>query len=186
MVMPAVKSWEELEEWLGRDLGVEIQGADPVEFSAIRRELEVLEFDCPLHYDDAAARSAGYEGMIAPNHMAFTFTVPPAWAPGDPTVWTSADPNLWKPSGMVSRHVSTPTTASFATDVESEYFAPMYVGDRLTARDARVVKILPKTLRVGTGAFVTIEWKVFNQRDEHVATMRSTSFRYNPVKAEQR
>ena len=60
-------TWEDTKSWIGRALSVpEGEGGDAVEAGTIRRRLEVLEFGCPLHYDEKVAKEAGYKGVFAP------------------------------------------------------------------------------------------------------------------------
>src|SRR5919202_1821824 len=47
-------AWDDMLAAVGRDFsdGKTSYGVDPVERSALRRYLEPLEFDCPLHFDE--------------------------------------------------------------------------------------------------------------------------------------
>lgn len=73
-----------------------------------------------------------------------------------------------------------PTTGFFATEYDVEYLRPAVVGDTLCRRGARLVGCLPKETKVGGGAFLTWETDIVNQRNEVVAHVRSSFFRYNP------
>tara|TARA_B100000315_G_C14141986_1_gene391760 strand:- start:303 stop:542 length:240 start_codon:yes stop_codon:yes gene_type:complete len=72
------------------------------------------------------------------------------------------------------------TTASFATDVEIEYFAPVCVGDVLTTKGRKLVSVTLRETRVGYGAFTVFESEIHNQRGELVAKMRNGGYAYNP------
>lgn len=170
-------TWEEAESFLNQNLEPVI-GVDAVERGAIRRECETLEFDCPLHYDDAIAREAGYKGIIAPEHMVFTFGMQAYWSPGDPLTQPGDPPKIIQ---QAYQQVPAPGTHRFATGYETEHFAPMYVGDRLKST-TRLVSIVRKRTRVGDGAFMTFETTYTNQRDELVCIARMTLFRYTPDK----
>src|SRR5207237_4493080 len=76
-------TWEDAESWVGRELA-QYQGADDVTVGDIRRRLEVLAWDCPLHYDEAVARQYGYRTVVSPATMLMTWAMPAYWAPGDP------------------------------------------------------------------------------------------------------
>src|SRR5258708_1089564 len=54
------QAWQPMIDAVGTDFsdGAEVQGADEVERGAIRRFLEPLQFDCPLHYDRPLRQSA--------------------------------------------------------------------------------------------------------------------------------
>src|SRR5699024_5373791 len=60
------REWEPMRQEIGQDFstGEESAGADVIEKGAIRKFLEPLEFDSPLHYDEAVAKEYGYEDVI--------------------------------------------------------------------------------------------------------------------------
>ena len=97
-------AWQPVIDAVGRDFGggEVIEGADAVEQSALRRYLEPLEFDCPLHHDERVAREHGCAGVIAPLASYFTFIAPPLWRPGDQPVFTSDERDA-QPEGLGSR-----------------------------------------------------------------------------------
>lgn len=169
-------SWEETEAFLGKVIKVS-EGADAVEPGSIRRWLEPKEFDCAIHTDEAAARAAGHDGIVAPATMAFTYGLPAYWQPGDPPAKAGDEPRQI-PIPVIF-DVPAPCTLSFATSVEIEFFEPMRLGDRLTVTH-RLVDITRKTLRVGDGAFLTQQDTYTNQRDEVVAVANLVIFRFNP------
>jgi len=169
-------TWEETESLLGKQIGQNV-GADDVEKGSIRRWLEPKEFDCPLHYDEQAAKSAGYDGIVAPSTMVFTYGVPPYWQPGDPPARPGDSPK-----GIpipVIFDVPAPCTLSFASDIEIEFFAVMNIGDTITCT-SMLADITYKTLKVGKGAFLRQEDTYTNQRGEVVAVSQLTIFRFVP------
>ena len=170
--------WDETEKYLDTVIG-EVVGPDAVELGSIRRWLEPKEFDCPLHYDDEVARSAGYDGVIAPGVMAITYGVDAYWKPGDPPA--SADDPPTQISIPVIHDVPAPCTLSFATSVSVEFFKPMNLGDTITLT-SKLVKIEHKELRVGKGAFLTQEDTYCNQNGEKIAIVLLDIFRFSPPK----
>lgn len=56
----------------------------------------------------------------------------------------------------------------FATDTEVEFLRPLYPGDTLR-QVGRLVSVTRKRLKVGDGAFFTVEIEFINQNDETVA-----------------
>ena len=169
-------TWEETESYLGKVIG-EDTGVDAVELGSIRRWLEPKEFDCPLHYDQKVAGAAGYDDVIAPNAMVFTYGLPAYWAPGDPHAQPGDEPPQI-PIPVIF-DVPAPCTLSFASSVDVEYFKPMVVGDRIT-RTSRLTNIHRKELRVGKGAFLRQEDTYTNQRGETVAIVNLDIFRFVP------
>ena len=169
-------TWEEAEALVDKELRTDI-GIDKVEEGSIRRRLETIEFDCPLHYDDETAKEAGYKGIIAPYSMALTYATTPYWKPGDPL--TKLDDAVKIISIPVLDNVPAPTSLSFATDFDIEFFAPMYAGDRITTT-TKLNSIMYKELKVGKGAFFVQETTYKNQREEVTAVSHITIFRFDP------
>ena len=176
--------WAETKEFVGRDILLEPKtGIEPVERSAIRRQMEVLEMDCPLHFDDAVAKQYGYGGVFAPMHMVQTFQVSSLWQPGTPSIWTTDEKHFTVSgtgrAGKVEQ-VPTPGTAGFVTDLEVEFLKPLYVGDRVTQVTQTLLDVNPRKTRVGDGAFTTYESFYENQSGERVARQKMTSYTYVP------
>jgi acyl dehydratase len=165
----------ELETWLGRETVHE--GVDEVTLNDIRHKLEVYCFDCPLHYDEAVAQAHGYRTAVAPLAMTGLWMVPPYWTPGEPPPFA---PGLRERNGTFRRmEVPEPFTRGFNAASEWEAFEPLYPGDRLRST-SKLVKIEPKTTRVGTGAFITSESRITKQTGELVMITRGTGYRYDP------
>ena len=169
-------TWEEAERFLGKVIGEDV-AADAVELGSIRRWLEPKEFDCALHTDADAARSAGYRDVVAPSTMVFSYGLPAYWAAGDPNAQMGDEPRQI-PIPVIF-DVPAPCTLSFASNIDMEFFEPMYVGDRIS-RTSRLVAIEHKELRVGKGAFMTQEDTYTNQDGEKVAVVLLTIFRFVP------
>jgi len=168
-------TWEEAQSWVGRELGRSV-GADDVTLGDIRRRLEVLAWDCPLHYDETVARQHGYRTVVAPATMLMTWAMPPYWEPGD------ARPELDDPALIPSYpfcRIPAPGEFIFATGSETEYLEPVYPGDRITATSV-LREMTRKRLSVGDGAFFLIETTYAKQTGEVVGIERLTVFRYSP------
>jgi acyl dehydratase len=168
-------SWADTERCLDQVVA-HLTGPDEVNRADIRRRLEVLAWDCPLHYDDDVARAHGYRGVIAPATMLMTWVIPPYWSPGDPPP-TPADPPMFPSLGLC--RVPAPGEAGFVTSCETEYFEPVYPGDRITATSVPT-EVVRKTLAVGDGAFITVITTYTKQTGEVVGTERTVIFRYTP------
>ena len=174
-------TWEEAESFLGKVIGEDV-GVDAVELGSIRRWLEPKEFDCDLHTDAAAAKAAGYRDVVAPSTMVFSYGLPAYWAPGDPYAQMGDEPRQI-PIPVIF-DVPAPCTLSFASNIDMEFFEPMYVGDTIT-RTSRLANIAHKELRVGKGAFMTQEDTYTNQDGENVAVVMLTIFRFVPPEREE-
>ncbi len=182
-------AWQPVIDAVGNDFGDGeiIEGADAVDPSALRRYLEPLEFDCPLHYDAQVARRQGYPGIVAPLASTITFAVPPMWTPGQAPIFTSDERNA-QPEGVTGRRLLTglepPHTGYFAADFEIDYLLPVVLGDRLARTGVKLVGCQPKQTGVGRGAFMTWAYEVQNQRSEAVARFRVTMYVYSSRPAE--
>ncbi len=169
-------SWEEAESYLGKIIGQDV-AVDAVELGTIRRWLEPKEFACELHTDAAVARSAGFDNVVAPSTMVFSYGLPAYWAPGDEHASIGDEPRQI-PIPVIF-DVPAPCMLSFASNIDMEFFEPMVVGDVIT-RTSRLKSIDYKELRVGKGAFMAQEDTYTNQRGENVAIVLLTIFRFTP------
>ena len=171
--------WSEAESYVGRDILLEPKiGVEVVERSSIRRQMEVLEMDCPLHFDDAVAKAHGYDGVFAPLHMVQTFQVSSLWGPGQPSLWATDDPFFTvQGTGRAGKitPVPTPGTAGFVTDLEVEFLRLLYIGDRVRQVSQVLLNVNPRRTRVGDGGFLTYESFYENDRGERVARQKMTN-----------
>jgi acyl dehydratase len=177
------RAWEPVVARFDQDAGgKEIRwGADCVERGAVRRILEPLEFDCPLHYDQRVARSFGYPDVIAPYTSAVTFAMGPLWSPGT-VAFPSADRNAQPVTLVIDpREYPAEATGLFATDFEVEFSRPPVVGDRLGGTGRKLVDVALKVTRVGRGAFLKFESQVVDARELPVLTTRTGLFVYEPL-----
>jgi acyl dehydratase len=170
-------TWEEAEAMIGSTIAT-MSGADAVSVADIRRKLEVIGWDCRLHYDEESARRHGYETVVSPVSMARVWAMPAYWRPGQHTL--GVDP------------MSTPIPATdipgigdtlIATSVRMEYMAPVYPGDLISAT-AVLRSVDRKRTRVGPGAFLVVDTTYANQREETVAIETATLLRFQQVVAE--
>ncbi len=183
-------TWDDLVAAIGQDFsgGIVRTAADAIDRSAIRRYLEPLENDCPLHYDDEVARKHGYQGIVLPWAAYTALSGSAFWKPGDPDIWDTTDPDhtvngvgarTRQSEGPQPPSVPMPeTNGAFATDIEIEYLRPVYLGDRLSHRGRKLVSVMLRETRVGYGAFSVFESEIFNQRGEVVARLRNGGYAY--------
>ena len=167
-------TWEETEACLDQVVG-QWQGPDPVERGSIRRWLEPKEFDCAIHTDSEAARVAGFDDVVAPASMVFTYGVAPYWSPGDAPQNIDDEPTQIQIP--VIFNVPAPCNKSFATSMEIIFEQPLYLGDVVTCT-SRLTDIQRKTLKVGPGAFLRQEDTYTKQTGELVAVATLDIFRF--------
>lgn len=176
--------WIPMMEAVGEDFsdGSPVWGADAVEQGAVRRFLEPLEFDCPLHYDKEIAKKYGYDNIIAPYSSLLSWTIPPLWSPGQ-QIFTSPEKNAQPEYSPLTKEIprlGPKTSGYFATDIDIDYLLPIHVGDRLCQVGNILLSCVPKETSVGRGAFVKWKSKIQNQHLETVAILRIGMYYYNP------
>lgn len=176
--------WQPVIDAVGRDFdeGQTTWGADPVEPGAVRRYLEPLEFDCPLHTDLDVARAAGHEDVTMPYTGVIAWTLPAAWSPGE-TLFDSHDRDA-QPVRSAINNADMPlgpkTTGFFGTDIEVDFVRPVVAGERIGRRGRRLLSCTPKQTAVGRGAFMTWESEVITTTGELVARIRIGTYAYVP------
>lgn len=184
-------TWQDLQDAVGQDFsdGHIHWAVEPMDWVAIRRFCEPLEFDCPLYHDADVARQHGYAGIPCPVSMVTAVGMFGIWKPGDPTQWPVPDRNMNVGTDRETFELPLPmprTSNSFATGREIEYLRPIYTDDWLGVRGNKLVSVSVRETRVGHGAFVVLETEFLNQRHEVVAIARTGNYRYNPRTSEER
>ena len=180
-------AWQGTIDAVGGDFsgGVTSTALDQIEMGAVRKFLEPLELDCPLHYDSDAAKQHGYRNVLAPvAGISSTWLDAGLWRPGMGSRYPQAHPHVDIPRARTEDVPEPPvpdTTAAFATDIEIEYFEPAVVGDRLTVRGRKLLSCVPRETRVGRGAFMVWEREVVNQDGVRVALLRNGGYSYVPL-----
>jgi hypothetical protein len=164
-------TWDEARALIGTTLAV-TEGVDAVSAGDIRRKLEVIGFDCPLHTDESCAREYGYETVVSPVSMTRVWAMPAYWRPGRPRI---GDEQMSTP--IAGSEVPGVGDTLIATNARTEHLAPIYPRDRITAT-AVLRSVSEKRTSLGPGAFITIETTYSNQRDETVTIETVTLLRY--------
>lgn len=181
-------AWSAVMQAIGTDIGLgEVQEpADAIEAGTLRRYLEPLEFDCPLHHDKAVAQEHGYADVIAPYTSAISFTMPAMWQAGDPPLFDSSDRDAQPERSAVKPcypDFFPSFIGYFATDMDIEYLRPLHIGERVSRRGAKLVACDPRETRVGRGAFLKTEAEIVTDNGEVVARVLTGLFLYNPHQA---
>jgi acyl dehydratase len=177
--------WRPLVDAVGREFGdgTVVFGADRVELGAIRRYVEPLEIDSPLHFDAEAARAHGYPDVIAPYTAAMPFSVPAMWHPGDPPLYVDADPDAQPARSPINNQdmpLGPRTSGFFATDISVEFVRPLVVGERVGRRGQLLVSCAPKETSMGRGAFLTWQSELVTDTGDVVGYVRTGTYAYNP------
>ncbi len=194
-----VRDWDPLVARIGQDLfhlpehrgwgsprGEVIWGAEPIEAGTLRRWLEPLEYDDPIHHDRAAAIAAGHADIVVPVTALISFCFPPIWAPGGPPAFTSDGPDdqpgADAEGGAFAGFTVAPPgyTGYFGTDFEYEVIRPAVVGDWIGRHGSALLEVTPKRTGVGRGAFLRWEVEFVTRAMEPIARYRAQMFVYAP------
>lgn len=170
-------TWEEAEAMVGQTIAV-LEGADPVSAADIRRKLEVVGWDCPLHTDSEVARRHGHPDVVSPVSMVRVWSMPPYWRPGEPPIGTEP-----MSTPLPATRIPGEGDVMIATSVRMEHVRPLYPGDCVTAT-AVLKSVTRRTTRLGPGAVLEVETTYRNQRDEPVTIETVTLLRYQQHPAE--
>ena len=179
------RDWDPMVAAVGRDFGdgTVVYGADPVTATDIRRFLEPLEFDCPLHHDREVAMAAGFPDVTLPYTAVMSWSIPPMWSPGDPPLFDDDARDAQPARSPINNTDSGPgpkTTGFFATGLEMDFVRPVTAGERIGRRGRKLLACVPKETSVGRGAFLTWESEMVTGTGEVVARMRTVSYAYTP------
>ncbi len=184
-------SWAEREDWqrawdplvaqIGEDFAEagSYDALDPIERGAVRRFLEPLEWDCPLHYDADVAKAHGYDGIIAPYSGLATWISTGLWNPGEEPIYDSGERNA-RPRWRMNPY-PTPgpdINGRFATDLQYDYVRPFTVGALLASHGRVLTAVNPKETSVGRGAFLTWLSEVCDQEDSVIARVQFGVYNY--------
>jgi acyl dehydratase len=131
-----------------------------VEAGKIRLFCKAIGEENPIHLDEAAAKAAGYRTIVAPP----TFI----------TAVTNDDPN----KGGLLKLIDVDIGWILHGEQHYEYFAPIYVGDKLTCQQ-KVTDVYDK--KGGALWFVTSEIDVTGEGGKLVAKARSITVVRNPT-----
>ncbi|WP_158306009.1 FAS1-like dehydratase domain-containing protein [Azospirillum sp. B510] len=174
-----------IEGWEG--FSIEADSDLVVERGAIDHWLEAVRDANPIYWHDAVASEiAG--GIVAPPPMALAFTTSYRWSPKHPA-------EIWDVHGVEAPETRAPLRLplevhfalkeftglkeGIAAGIESEFYEPLRLGDRLTV-NARILSIgEERTNRLGTGRSWTVEVRYSNQRKQLVSIERYRFFSYN-------
>lgn len=172
-MMTDTEFYEQLQSFVGRQVGPPRQAADEVNVPMIRHMVEALGDRNPVYTDPAAAQASVHGGIVAPATMMqawvmWPFGAPPGDGPDSPY------------EQMNQLLFSRGFTSVLATNCEQEYVRYLHPGDTLTLR-AVVDSISPqKTTALGVGHFITTRQDYFDQNDELVGSMLFRILRFRP------
>ncbi len=153
----------DLRAWIGRQ-----SPARPLEVlsaSDVRRYIDATGDANRLWLDDEFAREAGYRGRLLPPTLV-------GWIPfsfRESTERANTDPM------DLRRHLPLPPGYTNVRNAgsETEWIAPVYLGDQLFTRSC-IVDIVAREGRAGLGIYITQEEQVLNADEQIVLRRRHT------------
>jgi hypothetical protein len=165
-------SWEDAERLLHVPFPT-VRGVDAVEAGAIRRRLEVLEWDSEVHVVPADHAPEGHE-IVAPATMIGTFAMPAYWAAGDPPMY---EDGLARLPPTFLEQIPAPGQKMVVTEWSLTTHRYLRVGE-LVYSTTTLVSLVRKTTRLGDGAFLTIRTDYVDENGGLVASRALTVFRF--------
>ena len=167
----------------GQSSGPSLKGADPVNLPMIRHWVEAMGDHNPVYVDDDAARSAGFDGIIAPPTML------QAWIMRG----LRASLEARRGPGRRGAEGDSPTdrlmaaldqagfTSVVATNCDQHYVRPLVPGDQLEVRSVIDSVSSEKKTGLGDGHFITTRLEYTDQDGELVATMSFRILKFKPA-----
>jgi uncharacterized protein len=172
---------EQLQSFVGLSSGPGLLGADPVNLPMIRHWVEAMGDHNPVYVDDAAARDAGYSGIIAPPTML------QAWIMRGLRASQASDAaraNGISGESASDRLMAVLDVAGFtsvvATNCDQHYARPLVPGDHLEVSSIIDAVSSEKATDLGVGHFITTRLEFTDQHGEQVATMLFRILKFKP------
>lgn len=132
---------------------------------AIARYAHAIGESDPIYFDSEAARSAGYDDVVAPPLFPYVIRMHAAHL---------VPRSELEPDGSAGGDVPpVETTRAMAGETTMEFGSPVVAGDEIVV-SKRITEMYEKTGRSGPMVFVTMEFSFTNQRDEMVAREQFT------------
>jgi hydroxyacyl-ACP dehydratase HTD2-like protein with hotdog domain len=167
-----IGSWADADRLIDQPFPA-VRGVDPVEPGAIRRRLEVLEWDADVHSDGSRTPGASH-AVVAPATMVSTFALPSYWTVGDPPMYEDGLARL--PPTFLDQ-IPAPGNKMMVTNWSLTTFRYLRLGEYVESTTT-LVRIARKTTRLGEGAFLTLRTEYSDATGEPVASRDLTVFRY--------
>jgi uncharacterized OB-fold protein/acyl dehydratase len=173
---------DQLQAFVGLSTGVNTRGQDPVNLPMIRHWVEAMGDHNPVYVDDAAAREAGFPGIIAPPTML------QAWIMRG--LRASLESDRARSEGEVRADSPSDNlmalldragfTSVVATNCDQHYVRPLVPGDHLEASSIIDAVSGEKATGLGVGHFITTRLEFTDQNGGPVATMKFRILKFKP------
>ncbi|MGU3292815.1 bifunctional MaoC family dehydratase N-terminal/OB-fold nucleic acid binding domain-containing protein [Williamsia sp. M5A3_1d] len=148
-----------------------VRGRDPINTPMIANWVEAIGDTNPIHTDDAAARAAGWDGVVAPPAMAQVWTMRGLHGARPDDDPLSAVSQIFDDAGY---------TSVVATNCDSIYHRYTRPGEEVAISSALTDVVGPKQTGLGEGWFFTTH-SVWTVGDEVVAEMDFRILKFRPA-----
>lgn len=153
-------------EHVGREIGASA-GRYPLEYEPIRRYCDMVEDTNPLFLDPEAARAGPHGEVVCPPALVPSFA-------GSGMRPLSPGRDAGRPPGFTFG-VPTPGDRGINMDVSYEFFAPVRVGNRLSAV-RRIADVFVKPIKLDPVAvWIVTETEIRNEEGQRVCLQRFTT-----------
>ncbi|MBI2357674.1 MAG: MaoC family dehydratase N-terminal domain-containing protein [Deltaproteobacteria bacterium] len=154
---------EELRAWIGRTSPV--QPLELLSASDVRRYVDATGDANPLWLDDDFARSLGHRGRLLPPLLV-------GWIPFSLKEQEASDKLA---SFDLRRQLPVPENYTNVRNAgnETEWLKPVCLGEQLSSQ-SRIVDVVERRGKMGTGIYITQEERVFNREQDVVLLRRHT------------
>src|SRR5664280_563921 len=173
---------QRLSGFAGQSSGASSEGPDEVNQAMIRHWVEAMGDTNPVYVDDAAAKDAGFPGVIAPPTMLQAWIMRGLRASQDVEAARAA--GTAQGDGPTDRLMSMLDEAGFtsvvATNCDQHYVRPLVPGDQLEVNSTIDAVSGEKQTGLGVGHFITTRLEFTDQDDQVVATMLFRILKFRP------
>jgi 3-oxo-4,17-pregnadiene-20-carboxyl-CoA hydratase alpha subunit len=176
---------ERLQAFAGQPSGEKAVAPDPVNQAMIRHWVEAMGDFNPVYVDEAAARAAGFPGIVAPPTMLQAWIMRGLRASLEADAARAAGTvPADSPSEQLMRLLDEGGfTSVVATNCSQHYERLLVLGDRLELTSV-IESVSPeKRTALGVGHFITTRLEYTDQNGEPVATMRFRILKFRPKNA---
>jgi uncharacterized OB-fold protein/acyl dehydratase len=172
----------ELQAFVGRSSGPATRGSHPVNEPMIEHWVEAMGDYNPVYVDDAAAREAGFPGVIAPPTMLQAWIMRGLRASLEADAARDAGQEATDTAGdqVMALLNQAGFTSVVATNCDQHYERPLVPGDHLEVTSVIDAVSGEKRTGLGVGHFVTNRLEYRDQNGGLVATMLFRILKFKP------
>jgi uncharacterized OB-fold protein/acyl dehydratase len=171
---PDTEYYDQLQTFVGREIGIDQHGSDPVNVPMVRHWAEAMGDTNPIYTDQASAEASVHGGLVAPPTMLQAWVMRPYGVDRN-----AIGPNPYADlTTLVESHGFTSVVASNCEQTYDRYLRP---GDEITMRTTIDAVSPEKKTALGAGHFITTRQDYFDAAGERVGTMLFRILKFRPA-----